>query len=148
MAKLIFKDDFTLEVGENTYTGELLDLTKKQKKDWDKFNASKKSQHDELNTLYKKITRLKKNIEINEKLESWVDVKSIQKELEIVEDKAIIIKNALENTKDIEDMFKKRIEWSVSSDDKEEILKAGEEYGYRNVFETILRDLKEKKEKK
>ena len=132
MAKLIFKDDFTLEVGDDIYTGELVDLTKKQKKDWDKFNAAKKAQNDELNSQYKQITRLKTNITINEKLNDWSTVKTLQSELETLEDSAIVLEKLLEDPKDVEAMFKKRIEWSVNGDDKKAILDAGDSYGYRS----------------
>ncbi len=148
MAKLKFKQGFTLEVGDDIYTGELVDLTKPQKKEWDKFNAAKKAQNDELNSQYKQITRLQTNIKINEKLNDWAEVKRLNSELEPLQDSAQLLETELEKPKDIEDMFKKRIEWSVKSDDLDAILDAGDSYGYRNVFETILQDLKDQNEKK
>lgn len=148
MAKLNFKDEFTLEVGDDVYTGTLLDLDKKQKKDVNKIGAVDRGKNDELKDIYKKISRLQKNIEISEKLDDWDEVKRLQAALEREQDDGEKLEAELGASDSIERMFKKRIELTLVSDDKDEILAAGERYGYQNVYSTILQDIKETRAKK
>lgn len=148
MAKLNFKDEFTLEVGDDVYTGTLLDLDKKQKKDVNKIGEKAKAKNDELNSQYKQVARLQKNITINEKLNDWTTVKTLQAELEALQDSAEALERELETDTSIERMFKRRMELTLVSDDKDEILAAGERYGYQNVYSTILQDIKETRAKK
>lgn len=148
MAKLNFKDEFTLEVGDDVYTGTLLDLDKKQKKDVNKIGEKAKAKNDELNSQYKQVARLQKNITINEKLNDWATVKTLQAELEALQDSAEALERELETDTSIERMFKRRMELTLVSDDKDEILAAGERYGYQNVYSTILQDIKETRAKK
>ena len=51
---------------------------------------------------------------------------------------------------DLEDdaIFKARLEMSLDSDDKDKIMAIGEEYNYKIIFETILRDIEERSIKK
>lgn len=148
MAKLNFKDEFTLEVGDDVYTGTLLDLDKKQKKDVNKIGEKAKAKNDELNSQYKRVARLQKNININENLNDWATVKTLQAELETLQDSAEALERELEADTSIERMFKRRMELTLVSDDKAEILAAGERYGYQNVYSTILQDIKETRAKK
>jgi len=148
MAKLLFKQEFELEVGEETYTGVLNDLTKTQKQSFDKTNKQKK---DDNKKLQKKVNQLKKidrKITIKENLEKWDEVEALEAEKEGIETEVEQLTEKLSDPKPIEDMFKKRITMSVESDDIDAILKAGADHGYQNVFQTILKDIEEKRAKK
>lgn len=45
-------------------------------------------------------------------------------------------------------LFKERLQMSMQSDQKVEIMAIGEEYNYKIIFETIIKDIAEKNEKK
>lgn len=45
-------------------------------------------------------------------------------------------------------LFKDRLQMSMLSDSKAEIMAIGEEYNYKIIFETIIKDIAEKNEKK
>lgn len=90
--KLQFKDDFTIEHEDNTFSGTFLQLTRNQIKTFDKKYKGKES--DESDTI-----------------------------------------------------FKERLNLSIMSDDKNAIMALGEEYNYKIIFETILKDIADKKQK-
>jgi len=93
MAKLTFKQDFTLEVGDETFAGTFKELTRKENKKFkDKYSGKEDIDEDIL--------------------------------------------------------FKDRLAISVSGDDKKAIMAIGEEYNYKAVFETIIKDIREKQEGK
>ena len=90
--KLTFKDDFTIEHEDNSYSGVFSELTRKQVKAFNKKYKDKEN----------------------------------------IEDDAV---------------FKERLELSIVSDDKEAIMALGELYSYKPVFDTIIRDIGERKAK-
>ncbi len=49
-------------------------------------------------------------------------------------------------TDESDTIFKERLELSIIGTDKSEIMAIGEEYNYKIIFETILRDIAEKKQ--
>lgn len=148
MAKLIFEQNFTLEVGDDKFDGVLHDLTKSQKLSFDKINKQKKDDNKALTKLAKQVTKLGRKIDVKEKLEKWEEVEVLEAEKEKVEAEVEVLSEKLSDPKPIEDMFKKRLEMSVESDDKDKILEAGKDYGYQNVFQTILQDIEERAAKK
>lgn len=148
MAKLFFKQEFVLEVGDKKYTGILNDLTKSQKLAFDKTNKKKKEDAKTLKDLSKKLAKISRKIEVKENLEKWDEIEVLELEKDDVVDELSNLSELLSDPQPIEDMFKKRIEYSVESDDKEAILEAGKDYGYQNVFQTILKDIEETRTKK
>ena len=48
-------------------------------------------------------------------------------------------------SEDSDDMFKERLEMSIESDDKGAIMAIGEEYNYKIIFQTIIKDIADKK---
>lgn len=148
MAKLLFQQDFTLEVGEEKYTGILNDLTRTQKQAFEKTNKQKKADTKVLQQKAKELTKIDRKIKIKEELEKWEEVETLEAEKETLEDEVEKLTEKLSDPKPIEAMFKKRIQDSVESDDLENILKAGADHGYQNVFQTILQDIEETRAKK
>lgn len=148
MAKLIFEQNFTLEVGNDKYDGVLHDLTRDQKTSFDKINKQKKDDSFTLSKKAKQVTKLARKIEVKENLQKWEEVEALETEKEKLEEEIEKLSEKLSDPKPIEDMFKKRIELSVESDDKDAILDAGKKYGYQNVFQTILQDIEERAKKK
>ena len=148
MAKLIFEQNFTLEVGKEIYTGTLEDLSKSQKIAFDKVSKKKKADNKLLAKKQKAKERLERKIKINENLEKWEVLEDLENQLETIENELEIMVEKASDPKPIEDMFKKRIEMSVVSDNLDEILVAGEEHGYQNVFQTILQDIEDTNSKK
>ena len=145
--KLQLQNDFTLEVGSNTYLGTFTELTKKQEKD---FTATYKKQNDrakELNKIVKKVKKLERRIMIAEKLEDWLKIEVLEIDLDKVELEMEAKSAELEDNTNIEDMYKDRLESSIIAEKKEAILDIGKKYGYQKVFDTILKDITEKKEK-
>ena len=145
--KLQLQSDFTLEVGSNTYLGTFTELTKKQEKD---FTATYKKQNDrakELNKIVKKVKKLERRIMIAEKLEDWLKIEVLEIDLDKVELEMEAKSAELEDNTNIEDMYKDRLESSIIAEKKEAILDIGKKYGYQKVFDTILKDITEKKEK-
>ncbi len=53
-----------------------------------------------------------------------------------------------DNKDDDDAIFKERLEMSLFGDDKDKIMAIGEEYNYKIIFETIIKDIAEKREKK
>lgn len=148
MAKLLFKQEFTLEVGEDTYKGILNDLTKTQKIAFEKINKQKKADNEALRKSANQLKKLDRKIEVKEKLEKWEEVEHLEEQKEVLEKEIEGLTEKLSDEKAIEDMFKKRLEYSIESEDKDQILEAGKNYGYQNVFQTILKDIEDKSEKK
>lgn len=90
--KLTFKDEFTIEYEDKTFSGEFTELTRKQIK--------------EFNKKYHK----------NDEIES-------------------------------DEVFKARLELSIISDSKQEIMSLGQLYNYKAVFDTIVKSISEIKAK-
>jgi len=144
MAKLKFKQDFELEVGDDVYIGTLKDLTKAERKQFEEDNKSRKDDNNKLQKLLKQIKKTKRKIEVSEKLEQWDKVDTLENKLDDLEASFEELSEKIENPAYIEEMFKLRIKMSVESKDKEKILSIGEQYGYQKVFNTILEDVSEK----
>ncbi len=141
--KLKLQYDFTLEVGEDTYTGTFTDLTKKQVKEVDKLSPKKALK--EANKITPKIARLNDKIDNAEQLEDYKKVAAYHTKLDALEAKLEPLMNEVD-TFDIEDVYKARLQLSIGGDDKAKVLEVGEEYGYKRVFETIMKDIADKTE--
>ena len=148
MAKLSFKQEFELEVGEDTYTGVLKELTKEQRKSFEATNKSKKEKTSQLEKKIKQLKKLKRRIEIKEKMEAWADVDTLEAELDTLEVELEERAEEISNPKELEKLYKQRLTLSIESLDLDAILSAGEEHGYQRVFETIIEDISEKKKGK
>jgi hypothetical protein len=148
MAKIIFKQTFTLEVGEETYTGTLNDLSKSQKTEFEKISKKVKGETESLQKILLQIEKVDRRIFILEKLDKWDEILELEKEKEVLIEEQSKLISTLNDGKGMDDIFKKRLELSLDSDDKDKILAAGKEYGYQNVFNTILQDIEDNKAKK
>lgn len=148
MAKLLFKKDFTLEVGEEFFKGVFNDLNKSQKAEFEKSNKQKKSDNKKLQGLVRDLKKIARKIEVKEHLEKWDEVETLEEQKEVLESSTERLTEKLADPALIEAMFKKRIEISVESDDLDKILSAGEFYGYQNVYNTILQDIEDRQSKK
>ena len=148
MAKLIFERDFVLEVGEDTYTGVVRDMTKIEEKKIAKMSKAIKDKAEESYKNYNKIKSITKKMQIKEKLGKWGDIEILADKLEDLEARNEELNNAVTNSDSLEKQFKERFNLTVISDDKEAIIEVADKYGYKNVFETILQDVTEKKEGK
>ena len=146
MAKFIFENEFSLEVGNNVYTGTLRELTKLEKKEIDKANKSKKDQNDKLGKVLKETSRVQRKIDIAEKQDDWNKVESLNETLCELEKESATLADALDDNSTIEKLFKRRLEKSLTSDDKKTILALGGQYSYERLFMTILEGVREKKE--
>lgn len=59
------------------------------------------------------------------------------------------LEKKFKDSKDDDDaIFKERLEMSLFGDDKDKIMAIGEEYNYKIIFETIIKDIAEKRKKK
>ena len=143
--KLIFEEEFTLEVGEDKYTGTIRDLTKKERAENKKKQDKPLSLIAKANKLATSIERLEKRIEIKEKLGEWSESEKLLIQIEKKKDDLEKSNIELEGNNFSDEIFKDRLEVSLSGDDKQKILDIGEEYGYQLVFETIQKDIIEKK---
>ena len=148
MAKLIFERDFVLEVGEDTYTGVVRDMTKIEEKKIAKMSKAIKDKAEESYKNYNKIKSITKKMQIKEKLGKWGDIEILADKLEDLEARNEELNNAVTDSDSLEKLFKERFNLTVISDDKEAIIEVADKYGYKNVFETILQDVTEKKEGK
>ena len=146
MAKLVFEREFSLEVGDKVYAGTLTDLTKKQKQDLEKKSKNDKTKVEELQKVLKQINKQKRKIEIAEKQEKWSEIEALENGLESLESSLEALNQEFDkNSKNLtENIFKDRIEMSVNSSNKADIIALCEEYGYQTVFETIIKDVQEK----
>ncbi len=136
--KLKLEFDFDLEVGEDTYSGTFTDLTKKQIKEIDKMTPAKAlKESSKINT---KIKRLEEKIANARELSNHNKIDEYYAKLELLEDKLLPLMNEVD-TFDLDNVFKRRLELSIGGDDKAEVLKVGEEYGYQRVFNTIMEDI-------
>ncbi len=115
--KLKLLHDFELEVGNDKYTGTLKDLTKGEIKKIEKLTPTK-----ELKELKKLQRKPEKNAD------------RINELLDIIDDF------------DVDEVFKARLEKSIDSQFREQILVVGASYGYQRVFDTIMEDIADKKE--
>jgi len=139
--KLNITEPFELTVGEDTYEGEFAELTKKQSKSIDKDTP--KDTIKENNKVAKKIERIERKIENAKNLDDSKLIKSLYSQLDKLEDIQESLLDKIESYS-IEDMYKQRMTLSLSGDDKDAIMTLGETYGYQKVFDTIIRDIRER----
>jgi len=143
--KLVFIEEFELEVGEESYKGTLRDLTKKERKDNEKKQKKALDLIKKSDKLVKEINSLNSRKEIKEKLNEWSECEKLLLEVDEKHNELEETNSQLENKNFNEDVFKDRLELSLGGDDKKTIMEIGEEYGYQKVFETIQKDIMEKK---
>ncbi len=151
MAKINFKKDnskFELEVEDEVYTGILHDMTKRQSAAQNKILDPIKKENHKIQKLIDKTSRIQVKIDTKRKLQDWKAVDSLEDDLFKMQDDIVARREKLDSSFHREPMFKKRIEDTVESDDLKQILKAGADYGYENVFNTILQDIHERSIKK
>ena len=123
--KLKLEHEFELTVGEDTFKGLFVDLTKKETKKLDEYSPT-----DEL----KKASKLQRKIKVaNEK-----NKPKLENELDELID--------IIDSYDTEKLYLERLTLSIKGDDKDAILAIGEQYGYSRVFDTIIEDIAERKE--
>ena len=146
--KLQFEQPFTLEVGEDTYEASFRDLTKAEEKKINKSFSQKKQQSKQLNKYMNKLKKLRRSIEIDEKLEKWTEIKDSEAEVTQVEADMEALTDKIESGNTIDEMFMTRLELSVVGGDRDKILAIATEYGAERVFKTIMEDLSERKEGK
>ena len=153
MAKLTFakeNSEFELEVGEEIYTGILHDLNTRQLAAQNKILSPIKKLNSEVMKAFAKIERLQTKLKTKQRLEDWKTLDKIEDEIFELQDeiksKEVTIKDFTEKKQP--QLFKKRIEDTVESDDLKDILEAGKKHGYENVFNTILQDIDERNKKK
>lgn len=138
--KLILKEPFTLEVGEDTYSGELVSLTKKQLAKINKISPNKDIK--EVQKLSKRVESIREQypfLKEDEKLNNLLFIEDIEAKIEAL--------NGIIEAFDIEDIYKERMNISIMGEDKKALMELGEMYGYKKVFSTILEDIKERNEK-
>ena len=142
--KFLEKEYFELEVGEDIYTGNMIQLSKKQIEAIEKMGN--KALLPKIEKAIRKSRKIERKIEIKEKLNDWESVEKLQDELskheELVDTLTIEIDKINQD-----DLYKKRLELSLVSDEKREIMDLGKKYSYENVLNTILLDIKERKAK-
>jgi len=142
--KFLEKEYFELEVGEDIYTGNMIQLSKKQIEAIEKMGN--KALLPKIEKAIRKSRKIERKIEIKEKLNDWESVEKLQDELskheELVDTLTIEIDKINQD-----DLYKKRLELSLVSDEKREIMELGKKYSYENVLNTILLDIKERKAK-
>jgi len=141
--KLRLQYDFTLEVGEDTYSGTFIDLTKKQIKEIDSLSPKKALK--EANKITAKVTRLNAKIDNAKELDEPKKIAGYYTKLDALEAKLEPLMDEVDSY-DIEEVYKVRIQLSIGGGDKEKVLEVGEEYGYQRVFDTIMKDIAEKSE--
>ena len=141
--QLLIKSEFTLEVLDEKYTGTLSDLTKAQSKTFDNGYKNERKKAKDLTKFSKKVDKQTRKILIAEKREDWDKVEALEIELDKLELKLDKDTQDLEESTHIEEMFKDRLKTSITSNDKEAILQAGETYGYEKVLQTIMKDIRE-----
>jgi len=124
--KLKLEHEFELTVGDDTFKGLFVDLTKKETKKLDKYSPT-----DEL----KKATKLQRKIKV-----------ASDKDKAILENELDELLEAID-AYDTEELYKQRLILSLKGDDKDAVLAVGERYGYNRVFDTIIEDISERKAK-
>ncbi len=145
--KLKIVEEFTLEVGEDTYIGTFADLTKKEEKEVTSSFSNQKKNIEQMNKLLKQQAKLIRKIDVAEKQDKWTKIEKLESEKDVIDAQIDTLTVTIDDETKIEDMFKKRLEFSLGGDDKDNILAVAAKYGYERVFHTILEDLKEKNEK-
>jgi len=145
--KLKIIDNFTLEVGEDVYVGSFSDLTKKQEKEITKTFDKQKKNIDKINELFQKKRRVERKILVFEKNNNWDDVSLSEKKIDSINKDIEGLTVLIGDTPEIEEMFKKRLEISLSGDDAATIMDIAKKYGYERVFKTIIEDIKETRTK-
>jgi len=146
--KLQISHEFELEFEDKSYTGEFLDLTKKEKKQSKQMFEKQSKIATDLNNQIKKVAKLSRKIEIAEKQENWDNVEKHEKEKDAVEIRVNELSDNLDEISNLEEVYKRRLEVSLKSEDKDEILDLGELYGYERLHNVIAEDIAEKKEGK
>ncbi len=126
MSKLVLERPFELEVGDKLFAGTFKEITKRQSREIKKLGMESSRE---------------RIAEINDELVYAMDDKKndLLKEKHKLEKKIAKV--------DPEDIFKMRLDLSIVSKDKDKIMAVGEEYGYKRVFETIVKDIAERAEK-
>jgi len=125
--KLQLQQEFELEIFDKIYTGIFKDLTRKQQKEIDDLLPD--AEVRKLNKLNRKL-RIAQTEEDKVKLEE--DIEKVQEALA---------------KKDTDNFYKKRLELSIFGDDKKDIMRFGDEYNYKMIYEAIRQDIAERREK-
>ncbi len=146
MARLTIKYDFTLETDEKDYHGSFVDLSKKQIKELKKTTSKATANSKEIQKLFKKLDNVKEMLRLADKADMYEDAIKYQKEKVSIETKMQPLIESI-NDGDTDDIYKARLDISIVSDNKAEILALGEEYGYQLIFDTIQEDVEDKKAK-
>ncbi len=143
--KLQFNDKFTLEItsgeSEQTITGFLKRLTKKQEQD---IKAKFKKEYatiEKIGELAKKAQREKLRSELN----NTSDVEDVKKQSSELLDKLYELQDGIDEAKFREDIAKFRFDLSVESAQMEELLSLANDYGYSFLLEMINKDVTERK---
>ena len=146
MAKLQIKYGFTLETDTEVFEGMFIDLTKKQIKELKKTTSKATANSKEIQKLFKKLDNVKEMLRLADKADIYEDAIKYQKEKVSIENKMEPLIDSI-NDGDTDDIYKARLDISIVSDNKAEILALGEEYGYQLIFDTIQEDVDEKRAK-
>ena len=145
MAKFKFEEPFSLEVGEDTYTGMFSELTKAEKKE---LNAKQKELADftkTANKMLNEIKTLERKKDIKENLEEWAEVEKLNDKIDFITNKLEKLTDTMDAKGSEDTIYESRLDLSVKGDDKDAIMKLGEKYSFKKVFETIQEDIAEKK---
>jgi hypothetical protein len=149
MALLDMLNEFSIDVvgndGKKTLKGTFRDLTKAEKKDFDKKTEELNNKNKTLQKKLRKIKQLEELIEIDKELKFHTEVRKNTLEKQKIE-------NEFEDIDDVEEesekLMKERFDICLSGEDADEIKNIAEVAGYRRVYQTISEAVAESKEKK
>jgi len=141
MIKILPLHEITLKLPDGTtLKTSFKDLTKKENASVvEKSNTLKK----ESAKLSKNINRLKRKIEIAEKMENWAKVEKLEDKLDIDVDKLSEYTESVDDNNILEDLFKTKLELSLIGKDRDKILEEADAIGYQYMYTTIATNVAE-----
>ena len=145
--KLVISHPFILETEEGqVYEGLFRDLSKKETKKLNKIAKKSVDLSNKARVLMKKIANNKELSRLSEQTGDSESALEYNKTRIALEDELSL---TIDTANDIDDepVFKKRLDSSIVSEHKDEIFKLGEQFGYELVFNTIQKDIQDKRGK-
>ena len=144
--KFTFIEDFTLEVGDTVVLkGTFKELSKSEMKEQKAKQKELLDMSKEATKLSSRLTFLEQKKNIKEKLGDWKSVEATLEEIHTLTNDINEKLRVLNEGDREEEIYKSRLEMSLGGEQVSNIMDLGEEYGYKRVFDTIQKDIEEKK---
>ena len=147
--KLQLRQKFTVETdisgNEEIYSGTIRELTKKETKQIEQSFKENETKQKQLSKLNKSRRILTLKIEKKEELKDYDDLQELVDQLDALDEEIEARTTELNKNEILTNALRTRFDATIQSDRKAELKQIAEDFGYEIVFQTITKDIEEKK---